>query len=316
MCIGTEAVNLPLEPGTGLHYPEQYAKPDNFQFNPGQCIRSFRFGSCSNGHKFIKSLVCGREYCPDCGKIDSDSHKRRKARWYEKIHSLKQVGYLVITVPYEAREYFKDRSVLTDFRTFVKRKLQRIGYNKGLIRYHYFGDCNYCKGHGCINCNDTGAGNTWNPHLNVIIEQGYLLKKEFLEFTNELKNDVVRWIKNRFKKIPVMKGNVNFSYRKTKKQINHTLNYVTRATFRRYDRSIAELLHGFKTSNCWGKFEKMISDNEDKEVNELVSLESGLCPCCGGLITWEKERLKRSQIFHFEKIRIDGGYYMILDDYG
>lgn len=318
MVYGNTAKQEPFNPGTGYNYTYQYAKPNNSENlepdYPG-CTRKFIPGQCESGHKFVKSIYCGKEYCPVCGQIDSDIHQRRKARWYSKVHSLKKVGYLVITIPYEARESFKDVKVLSDFRTFLKRKLQRLGYNKGLSRWHWFGDCKNgtktepCR--GCKTCKGTGAGINWHPHLNFIIESGYMEKTEFTNFTEELKTDVIRWIKNRFKHLNHLKwkGNVNYSYRKYEKQINHTINYVTRSTFRIYNPEIADLLKGYRTTSTWGKFEPC---DHLSENSELISLENSICPCCGGTVTWNgKELLTRSRLFGIGKKWVSGGYFIL-----
>lgn len=318
MGYGNTAKHESFNPGTGYSYAHQYAKTHNSQ-NPEPeypgCTRKFIPGQCESGHKFVKAIYCGKEYCPVCGKIDSDIHQRRKARWYPKVHSLKKVGYLVVTIPYEAREAFKDRSVLSGFRTFLKRKLQRMGFEKGLSRWHWYGDCKSgtktepCQ--GCERCKGTGAGINWHPHLNFILESGYMEKTEFTNFTEELKTDVIRWIKNRFKKLNHLKwkGNVNYSYRKYEKQINHTINYVTRSTFRIYNPEIADLLKGYRTTSTWGKFEPC---DHLSENSELISLENSICPCCGGTVTWNgKELLTRSRLFGIGKKWVSGGYFIL-----
>lgn len=292
-----------------VNYPEQYAKSDTTQISP--CSRNFIKGQCSQGHIYLKTLVCGKEYCPECGKIDSDAHQRRKARWWPKLFSLKNVGYLVITIPVIAREKFKDREALKEFRTFIRRKLIREGYKQGLIRWHWFGDCKQCKGEGCQECIGTGAGRQWNPHLNIFINQGYMPEKVFQEFTSNWKNSVMKWIRDRWKDIPgyAIKGNIHFNFCRTEKQKVHKLNYVTRSTFRIYNKEIATLLHGFRNAVSFGKFEKCKKESES-ENNELISLESGLCPCCGGNITWLPGLIKRKYIPLWCVEKISGGYYL------
>ena len=298
---------LTLAGQSPVYYPEQYAKSDTTQISP--CSRNFIKGKCSQGHTYLKSIVCGKEYCPTCGKNDSDIHQRRKARWWPKLFSLEKVGYLVLTIPVIAREKFKDREALKEFRTFVRRKLIREGYKQGLIRWHWFGDCKVCKGKGCQECEGTGAGRQWNPHLNIFINQGYMTEKIFQEFTANWKNSVMKWIRDRWKDIPghTIKGNVHFKFCSNDRQKGHKLNYVTRSTFRIYDRAIAKLLHGFRNSVSFGKFEKCKKESEN---NELISLENGLCPCCGDRIIWLPGLIKRKSIPLWCMEKISGGYYL------
>ena len=166
-----------------LHYPELYDKTHNGLNKPPEpkavppvllqpCVTSFIRGNCSNGHFYAKALVCGKEWCPDCGQDNSIIHKRRQARWWGKVMQMKKVGYLVLTIPRELRPTFMQKEALQDFRKYVTQKLKRMGYKRGLQRYHWAGDCPICTGHGCKICRWTGSDTVYKPHLNVLIEEG------------------------------------------------------------------------------------------------------------------------------------------------
>ena len=282
------------------HYPELYAKPHNgFSFLPS-CSQGFIKGICSGGHQFAKLLLCGREWCPDCGADQSMSHKRRIARWWPKVMQMEKLGYLVITVPPMIREQIKDKKALSDFRTYVKRKLQRMGYDRGLIRYHWAGE----------------DGKTWHPHLNILIEEMFMPKKVMAE----IKRDLCTWFSNYFDEDPAkLKINMWYSYSKPLSSTFvahkiHKLKYITRATMKVHPSwDIVKVLKGFRTTSTWGKWDK-----SKENTSELASLEAGLCPHpeCRQKIAWEggKENVisSRSKWFKSAILRpVDGGggYY-------
>jgi len=285
------------------HYPELYAKPHNgFNFIPS-CSQGFVKGICSGGHQFAKLLLCGREWCPDCGAEGSMTHKRRIARWWGKVMQMEQLGYLVITVPRAVRKQIQEKKALSDFRTYVKRKLQRLGYDRGLIRYHWAGE----------------DGVTWHPHLNILIEELFMPKKVM----SELKRDLCTWFANYFDEDPAKcKSNMWYSYTKpmdAKFEAHkiHKLKYITRSTLTKFNPamnwSMVKVLKRFRATSTWGKWDKTKENN-----NPLVALESGLCPHpeCRKPITWEggKENIisRRSQYWQRAILKpLEGGYYQI-----
>lgn len=294
------------------YYPELYDKPHNGKTKEPviltKCTTFFIKGACPEGHSFLKALVCGREWCEECGVFESHIHQRRIARWFGRVMVMKKMGYLVITVPDVIRDEFKDRKTLSKFRTYVKRKLQRMGYNRGLIRYHWAGDCFLCRGKGgdCDYCQGTGAGKAWQPHLNVLIEEGYLSKPDFEKKFVTLKKDVAKWFKKQFKK--EVQGNLFYSYASNNAHRVHKLKYITRATWRFYNTEICEIISGYRTSSMWGKFEKC----DFERASKLVSLEAGQCPCCGYEIKWTNEMIHRKHFNMMKTTHISAGYFLIL----
>jgi len=267
-----------------------------------KCSGIFIAGRCEGGHRHLKAAVCNREWCTECGKEGSIAHRRRIGRWYKKYHTFESVGYLVVTVPAELRNEFKDQKALADFRKYVRRKLQRtdlkgnsqviesqyeyttkagkvrrgtrrkeVGYSHGFIRYHYAGDCDNCKGAGCIQCRQTGAGSAFKPHLNCLLPEGYVSKKKLALF----RADVAEWFKKRFKLERAPKGNIFYNYSKGEAQKGHRLKYVTRATFLKYDKEVAEVLHGYHTASSWGKFPKPQAGDAHTDL-----IQRGCCATC------------------------------------
>lgn len=296
------------------HYPELYDKPHNGK-SPDPviltCVTSYIKGRCASGHQFAKALVCGREWCKVCGMEKSVIHERRMARWWSKAMNFESMGYLVITVPEQLRGSFKSKKILSEFRTYVKRKLQRMGYNKGLIRYHWAGDCTRCNGKGCSKCEGTGAGREFKPHLNVVIEQGYIPKELFNKKFSILRKDLSVWFKKKFPKACAgyeITGNCFLSYAKSDSHKIHKLKYITRATWRFYNKEICDLIKGFRTSSTWGKFEKIPGK---KSMEDLISFENGLCPCCGEAIEWKAEFIRPEGFRKLNYEHVAGGYYIL-----
>jgi hypothetical protein len=268
-----------------------------------------------NGHMFAKELICGKEYCSTCGKDESDAHNRRIARWWPKVMSMEKVGYLVVTIPDVARDSFMDTSLLRRFKIYIKRKLQRMGFKKGLIAYHWFGDCIPCEGEGCPECKFTGAGTTFEPHLNILIESGFMKGWVFDSFINEIKTDSLIWIEENTGVACNGKKNCYYNYCSTDAQKVHRMKYCLRSTFRLYNKELADLLKGFKNRTTWGKFD---SCKHESKFNPVIAIEKGKCPCCKekgvttGLI-W-KEKLRRSAFLLSRKIILGSGYYQLIPD--
>jgi ribosomal protein S8 len=248
-------------------------------------------GACGDGHKYLKSVHCGREYCPDCGRDGSPTHGRRFNRWMPKVRDMRYLGYLVITVPEELKQDFHSKQVLSSFRMLLRRKLVKMGYKRGLMRWHYFGDCQSCKGEGCRLCHQTGAGKKWNPHLNVLLDQGFI--ENFKD--SEFRTDLNRWLNLFFKRMnggKSCKVNFHFSYQEDDLQKINVVKYVTRSTFRHYNRATAFMLYRFTSTSSWGKF--------DTEITTEEALDNGCCPHC-------KSKGKHSSV-HWMKLNCQDNY--------
>jgi len=273
------------------------------------CSAGFLVGKCAKGgaaaHVYNKPILCNKEYCNDCGRDGSPAHQRRFNRLMPKIRPLKSVGYLVVPLPAELRTYFLEKSVLSDFRTALKNKLKRMNFSKGIMRWHYFGDCYFCNGNGCNECKGTGSGTIWKPHLNIILEGGYINNLGESDFKIQIVNFLRYYYKQHFNfssKEPV----INYSYTKAKNNKVHIVKYVTRATFRLFNKNIAEALFNYRTGTIWGKWKEQIRTDE--------ALDNNKCLCCimEGVnnigIHWEK--FERGKIKNIDNLKhIKNGYY-------
>ena len=261
----------------GAELTESISVPENLQTPPNTpiCNKGFLKGICLDGHHFAKQLLCNKEYCLTCGAQWSYAHQRRYFRWLPKLKTMESVYYLVISPPRETWHLFKDKKKLNEFRKYIKRFMIYKGYEKGLIRWHWYGDCKICKGQdeSCSKCKGTGAGTEFYPHLNLLFDAEYI-------------NDLCTWkfkfawkLKKMFG-IDIKQCVVNGKFYNNEKQKFHKLRYVTRATFRIYDAQIASLLYRYHTGTTWGNWKGKI------DSNDIDKLEKSTCPLCDKPIEW------------------------------
>lgn len=276
----------------GKRYFQQNIESGNV-FN---CSPGFVRGHCGGGHHFASFQYCGKEFCEHCGRDGSPIHQRRLKNGIEKTKNWQLMAYLVITVPENVRYLFYDKKILLDFRFKLLRKLKE-SYNvkRGLARWHWFGDCEACAGSGCLICNDTGASDYWNPHLNILFPGGYvedlqnylaplknwaklyftkLLDLELSTIAQDENEDAEIYTntlldrKNELKKIDLV---FNYSYVKSDKMKTNRLKYILRATFRRYNEDVKKLLYNLRNIVVWG----WKNTDIDTEVKEKQ-----FCPQC------------------------------------
>lgn len=296
----------------------------------------------------FKAILCGLEYCKDCGKMHSWVHNRRISRWLPKSlqWDKKGFGYLVITFPERSRELLKDQFVLQQVRSYFRKKLKRSGYARGLGRWHWFGDCKNCCGKGtyqgnyCAVCHGTGAGKKYHPHLNLMFDEQFISPDVIDKWREQF--EVAFWniIKKNGGTFPETEySRVNFNYRYYKPtdeilfDIWHKTTYVTRATFRLPNQGLAEKLHGCRNQFSWGKWKNLteseiklkidklrernevsnILDNAQLDTQKkLSSYAKKICPLSGEIIIWEKF-INAIEFINKQKYIVDfvaGGFYI------
>lgn len=270
------------------------------------CITGVSVGHCSNNHMFYKPVYCEKEDCTFCGQDKSPAHQRRISSVIDQIQSWSAVSYFVITVPEEGRGYLQSKENLNKFRNFVRRKFKRDGFTTGLLRWHWAGDCRIChnkKGikETCQDCQGTGCGNTFEPHLNILFPAGNTVKKTKkgkereavtcydhgkhtvkAEYLQLWRDSVKQWFKDHFK--VESEGNIYHSFiapgdKAKKMKIFHKVRYILRATLRNVNLSqyVRPLLKGYKNTSKIGIWEKPINDHVK------------MCPCCGEKLEWYGE---------------------------
>lgn len=234
------------------------------------CVSGYVVGQ-SSSNTWFKPVSCNKEYCEVCGSDQSYVHNRRIRRLNNRVQAMVHdpgnksgsVGYLVITLPDELRQ-FADISFLKKWKTYWKRKLKRPeqvpyvvygkdsktgvpgvytgylkrkAYDHGVIRYHYCGD----------------DGFTYKPHLNILIPEGYLDKR----ILDKLKLDNSLFLKKYFKLDHLPAGNIYYGYDNRPGKIKHIVKYVTRSTLRKVtpeNQFLLPMLKGYRNTTTFGKF--------------------------------------------------------------
>jgi hypothetical protein len=288
-----------------LGYNEQYANVSPTTLRPrSTCPSFFLAGSCENGHRWAKKLVCGKEWCPICGAKESDAHNRRIARILPKGQQMQSMGYFVIEFPLRYRKVrgyvYSKRGLGICSRRILDVLAGRRGthgardgyFKRGILRWHWFGD-------------PVAGVATWNPHANVLVDGGYLSPGELEAIKGELRNAL---------KCPDLI--VNYSYHTTPGQMYHKLSYVTRATFLQesWDEYMSAELWNFRNIRAWGKWRgpKVWEVKEKSKMDDLIKLESGCCPDCGKPIHWNSKAWPIGLLECQEVIdEVIGGYYRL-----
>ena len=143
----------------------------------------------SGQHHFAKLLLCGKEWCPVCGENGSKAHNRRIARWLPKFQQISQFGYFVIEFP---DRYRKDVTLayskkgLQDTTNKVVQVLAgkrqgrkgRVGgyFDRGLIRWHWYGDYAGLIGGVKVNLDDLGTAHAeaFEHLISALVEMGIM----------------------------------------------------------------------------------------------------------------------------------------------
>ena len=264
------------------------------------CYSGFVQGEVEGSlYRHAKMVLCGKEYCPTCGRDASWVHRRRVSRWLPKALQWvgSDVGYLVITFPTSLRKYLGSKEILAEFRTYLRRKFKREGITHGLAAYHLFGSCKDCRGNGCGKCSGTGAGRKFHPHINFLFRKGYWKPFEMRKFRQEvavgLKEVFLRyWLKEKeikwegegtsgpsradeWSKIRSMAGrlerrfNWHYQYSSQPGKLYHWLKYVSRSTDRFYESDHREDFHNFRNRTTWGKWVNLSPEKVAAKLGEL-----------------------------------------------
>ncbi len=245
--------------------------PPRIAHGPLMCGTSAMLGRCGAGHYYDLVLRCYAEICPDCGRKDSDAHLRRLARWLPKLRQMRAVRYWVITWPPDMLGELRTRRALAEAGKRAAHAMKRLGYLRGLRRWHFFGET---------------PG--WRPHLNVLVDGKYLerprleVEKAFLREALGLPANGV--IHERY---------VGANNPRRAVKIVHRGRYIQRATFTDWHRDpeMAVELFGFRNVAWWGKGRwdgppAWEIPPRYAWLARLAALEDGHCPDCGEPLTW------------------------------
>jgi len=184
------------------------------------------------------------------------------------------MGYLVFTIPEELRGRYRTKTSLGwlskritcgDKSLRMPGLLKEQGFDRGLARWHFFGD----------------ESVVYHPHLNVLVDGGYLPKRRLEKIRR-------RWAEI----LGVEMAVVDYSYTTNQAKMVHIAKYVTRATFKDYewDTRMAEELYNFRNQRSWGDWSGPVAwelKGESKYAH-IEDLEKGICPMCGKPLKWHK----------------------------
>lgn len=301
----------------GSKIPAGISETNSSESIPQELVSKYQCGSlaifteCETGqHHFAKKILCGKEWCPECGEDGSQSHNRRIARWLPKFQQISQLGYFVIEFPDRYRKvpgyaYSKNGLKLATnkiIETLAGKRCGRKGrvggfFKRGLVRWHWFGDKKPGK---------------WNPHANVPVDGAYIEPDQFEEIKAALKkalkcDDLI----------------VHYSYVDQPGEIYHKLKYITRATFRQYDWSpyMANQLFNFRNCRWWGSWKDepawtltkdIEAEAEAIALNAVGDLGSGICPDCGAPLKKWSRPVDSGRLVVWGAVEIGNtGYYRI-----
>ena len=256
-------------------------------------------GTCKNGHRIAKIIACGKEWCPVCGQKNSIAHNRRFVRWLTKIQQFKQMRYVVLTIPEHLRSQYRTKADLRELGRRAQRLMQDLGYNRGLRRWHWFGD----------------RSHKWHPHLNILVEGGYMPAEKLSAlkqgWADILGADVI---------------SAKVTYKRNASNMAGSLNYITRATFLDYnwDIDMALELRNFRSMVVWGRdwnnepawelsvAERQTMTGEVLNVEAIEDIVNHVCPKCHTTITWDTA-LPARLLRYVDKISYGAGYYSLTD---
>lgn len=230
-----------------------------------QCGRFAMVKSCENGHWFLKTLACGREWCPTCGEDGSEHHGRRISRLATRVFSMDTVGYFVFEMPVVLRPLFKDVEALREARRYLHRLLAReFPHNRGVSRWHFYGSALLTEHDADLQYHH------YNPHLNVLIAHGFVGKKQLKRVRRLWSQWVYRYgDKKYYKKSPVY-----YKYHKAPGKKYHLIRYITRSTFKQLNDDnigIARGLFAFNNTSWFGNFTEAEKAEGQKRYDEWLA---------------------------------------------
>jgi hypothetical protein len=187
------------------------------------------------------------------------------------------MGYFVFTIPMEKRQLYRTKRQLNkltkqltagDKSNHIVGLLKSVGFERGLCRWHWFGDKSV----------------KFNPHLNVIVDGSYL---------SPVQLDAIKTAWAGILGVEV--ADVFYEYTDKPGKMMHIVQYVTRATFHKleWDEWLAAHIYNFRGMRAWGKWNGEAAwevHGEDK-LPEVAELESGICPVCKQPIHWQGKPL-------------------------
>jgi hypothetical protein len=266
---------------------------DSIPFAP-KCGQWFKIGRCKNRHRIAVPSNCRKPYCGICGLIEW--HKTI-ARLYPKAQQLLPAALLGIRPPNDCQVFVMTRYARRRFIKAVIHALKSLGYRRGIIFEHLFGD----------------DKTRYAFHLHILLDGDWLEPEELDDLCRKLRrmiypeSVVKRWGD---------KLDINYRYKPTQAQVYQALDYCSRPTFTQFKGNewLADSIRGERKVRSWGKWDeepKWHLDESEKKVHSLVALEKGKCPVCGEPIKWGKGVVPKALIDLEGSTEIAPGYLLL-----
>ncbi|MBA7699459.1 hypothetical protein ES703_108156 [subsurface metagenome] len=269
------------------------AKSDSVPFTP-KCGQWFKIGRCKNGHRIAVPSNCRKPYCTLCGVIE---HHKTIARLYPKAQQLLPAALLTMRPPNDCQVFERNRYERRRYIKAVITALKSLGYWRGIIFIHLFGD----------------DKTRYAFHLHVLVDGDWLEPEELDELCCKLRRMIYPdWVIKRWGD----KLAVNYHYKPTQAQVYQALDYCSRPTFTQFKGNewLADSIRGERKVRSWGKWDeapKWHLDESEKKVHSLVALEKGKCPVCGEPIKWGKGVVPKALLDLEGSTEIAAGYLLL-----
>ena len=251
-------------------------------------------GQTEDGERIAKRIPCKREWCEHCREI---SHNIRIARWLPKAQEMLPMACWTVTFPKPIRPLLRSKKALASQGIVLRRALRKLGYKRGLTRWHFFGD----------------QSNEYHPHLNALVEGDYLPPDELERQKDYIRDRLFPYSMAKQLGVDLV---IHYNYTRNPKRAWHWLKYVTRATFldETWDEFLASTLFNFRNSSWWGVWggaPKWQLPREAEKLKPLTSLGEGKHPISGKPITWNKDLVPWVLVLIDDPIPLGGWHYLL-----
>jgi hypothetical protein len=274
---------------------------------------------CHAEHRYAKQIFCGRQYCPRCGEVESVIHQRRYSRSWDRLMWAPALGKVVLTVPEELRNDFKDIDMLGKLHKFgwecVKETLGReLNIDGAMTTVHFFGDKDKNEGKDI---------DKFHPHVNITFplcsDEALVVSEETLKALRNKWYDMLEELTG--KKISLTEDgrerkNAHYGFKVSDAQKAQWVKYVLRPTvgaerFLRLDDDLKEFivtLVGFHNVRWYGKlsnrnfkgyredylenapfYQEFIAKKQEQESEKP---DFKYCPICHGRLKVHKHKGK------------------------
>jgi hypothetical protein len=212
---------------------------------------------------------------------------------------------LIITVPEELREKWRDKKALNEVVRYVWKMLKREGFECGVYRWHFAGD----------------KGRRWYPHLNILLPWGYM-EPEKLE---RLKKLIHRRLGVKV---------VYYAYITNIAKLRHVARYIARPTWLLQNDVKPEDFKNFRKMGIWGKrcfesaslespreiedfvlhLEELISKGYIREGVEAMafSVIHGRCAFCHRELKWRRLKSWWLDEVHYNLYKLGWGIWLVV----